>query len=1567
MVVLEPKTTTELTNVPPQAGELVFDTTTSTLKYSVDGIVIKTIADSNLVGPIGINTSNPDRTLEINDSNGQVLRLTYADDDGNATNFTDFNIGSDGKLTIDSTGNEILTGTFDSFNVQAHNGTDTGLKLNNTLVTSTAQEINYLAGITPGTATASKALVLDSSKTISGISSVSTTGLTLNSTEITASGTQINYNNVTAGTAAASKTLVLDSSSDISGINSLSATSLTGTLQTAYQPNITSVDVIDIVDHNGVDTGLKLNGVLLTATATQINNLVSNSSDFTDVTVSGDLTLTNHNGTDTGLILGNTLVTSSGTELNYVDVTPGSASYEKALVLDQFGEISGISKLTTSNLLVNGTPALSLLNNWNNQVSLPSNTWCSVTYSPTLNLYVAIASNNANTSAIVTSSDGYTWTTRTVPTSKSWNYVVWIEEMRIFYAVSNATSSITNSFIYSSNGTSWTGTSAPTTQNFTYIEYIADKGLLIASAENAQGSSNAFYYSTTGTSWTNTRTTFAFNYNRMTYLPLTNSFVAVKRSSGITNLTIETGTTLVPNGGTTTSTTYSPSIGANTKTFLSCVYAPEISTFVTVATDLVSAVNSVVYTTNGTTWSTTDASSAASWFKVIWVAEIGRFIAISSDSTPSMMTSLNGITWTSYTLPGYIPQLSNIVWIKDTSSLILTALASGETYGIVLSLITPSTSINYIQNQTYTDIYQNIEGTATMNINSGLNGTHRFLYNSSNNISQEAARITKYGVSINSKKDSVASLDITTNIERNSNKALRIKSYNNNITFDYEVSTAGRVSSVFANTASNTFYMDHSLHIGQNNGNTSSSSTTTGQLVVTGGVGISNNAYIGGSAVISGSVTSTGLVMSSTNNMQASILLAAYTPENTILPIIGSSPAVQFWGIVWSNKDKLLVATTGSATMLYSTTGYSWTSVATGVSRTFRALCYAPEISTYVAIAEDNGADSGRVITSTNGISWTSRTLTTTVAVTNWSSVAWSPLLNLFVACAKAGDNTYGLATSPDAITWTQIIHPATSQANPSWNKVIWNPTLEHFIVSGTGEVMISEDAINWTIYNTGLVANIPGIGIGWSPKLSMYVLVSSGSDSWCRTSTDGMTWTGSSKRGVDVIWIEELECFYIVDGVTWPSGSSGWYSFNGTTWTETSNAPSDSGYTYRSACYSPEHENLYITRSGTAAVNKNIVISRNISTTRFNIGRPTNGMGTLYSIEARSNMRYNTGHRMGHKWFNSLTNSTNAENQLAFLDSTGFGIGKVSPSCKLDIMNSSVAGEIIRLRYNDSNYASVDITASGGLKIKNLTEEDASSTTNGGVLTISGGTAISKKLYVGDGIYGELETASQPNITSVGQLSALDVLGATNFVGITANGDGVLNPLSIKTRTTTTPTNGISTGIEFSLENSTNTDTVYGTLEISAEDVTSTSEDGSLSVKLMSGGSLTERLTLTNDGILGGMLYVQETSDRRVKENIVAADPLDSYEKLMQVQIKDYNFIGMDNTQRGFIAQELREIIPNAVEIVKRGDIDDFHTVKTRDLVCYLIQTVQVMDKKIKMLESKLNDEAFAIIDESN
>ncbi|HEX9779634.1 MAG TPA: hypothetical protein VGB20_00285 [bacterium] len=49
---------------------------------------------------LGVNTSAPDRAVEINHASGQNLRLTYNDTDGSAVNYTDLTTGTDGSLTI---------------------------------------------------------------------------------------------------------------------------------------------------------------------------------------------------------------------------------------------------------------------------------------------------------------------------------------------------------------------------------------------------------------------------------------------------------------------------------------------------------------------------------------------------------------------------------------------------------------------------------------------------------------------------------------------------------------------------------------------------------------------------------------------------------------------------------------------------------------------------------------------------------------------------------------------------------------------------------------------------------------------------------------------------------------------------------------------------------------------------------------------------------------------------------------------------------------------------------------------------------------------------------------------------------------------------------------------------------------------------------------------------------------------------------------------------------------------------------------------------------------------------
>src|SRR3990167_4625380 len=106
-------------------------------------------------GNVGLATTAPDARLEINHTTGDVLRLTYNDSDGSATNYTDFSLASDGDLTVDSSG-----GNINLSDDLAINGGD--LTTNQTtfnLVNATATTVNFAGAagtlnIGPGAATA---------------------------------------------------------------------------------------------------------------------------------------------------------------------------------------------------------------------------------------------------------------------------------------------------------------------------------------------------------------------------------------------------------------------------------------------------------------------------------------------------------------------------------------------------------------------------------------------------------------------------------------------------------------------------------------------------------------------------------------------------------------------------------------------------------------------------------------------------------------------------------------------------------------------------------------------------------------------------------------------------------------------------------------------------------------------------------------------------------------------------------------------------------------------------------------------------------------------------------------------------------------------------------------------------------------------------------------------------------------------------------------------------------------------------------------------------------------------
>jgi PA14 domain/Chaperone of endosialidase len=299
-----------------------------------------------------------------------------------------------------------------TLNISNHNGSTTGLSLAGTIVTASAERLNYI-DVSPGTAQANKALVVDTTKSITGLELIAATnltgvlltarqpninsvnrltisdhngsvGLVLGSTLVTATGEQINRLNVEPGLVSPNKAIVAGGASDVIGVNNLVANNLTGVIQTSVQPNINTVDVLNIVNHDGLLSGLSLNGVLVKSTAVQLNRLaidagiamagkalvLSQTMNITGInilnanTLGGvlsnpsqpnitsvrELDIVAHDADTIGLSLGGHLVTSSANQLNYCDVRPGFALASKAIVLDSDYSIIDINSLTANKL-----------------------------------------------------------------------------------------------------------------------------------------------------------------------------------------------------------------------------------------------------------------------------------------------------------------------------------------------------------------------------------------------------------------------------------------------------------------------------------------------------------------------------------------------------------------------------------------------------------------------------------------------------------------------------------------------------------------------------------------------------------------------------------------------------------------------------------------------------------------------------------------------------------------------------------------------------------------------------------------------------------------------------------------------------------------------------------------------------------------------------------------------------------------------------------------------------------------------------------------------------------------
>ena len=128
---------------------------------------------------------------------------------------------------------------------------------------------------------------------------------------------------------------------------------------------------------------------------------------------------------------------------------------------------------------------------------------------------------------------------------------------------------------------------------------------------------------------------------------------------------------------------------------------------------------------------------------------------------------------------------------------------------------------------------------------------------------------------------------------------------------------------------------------------------------------------------------------------------------------------------------------------------------------------------------------------------------------------------------------------------------------------------------------------------------------------------------------------------------------------------------------------------------------------------------------------------------------------------------------------------------------------------------------------------------------------------------------------------------------------------------------------------------------------------------QVQASGSVVANGNITAFGASSNFLNV---SDVRLKEDIYNVSG--SLNKILELRPTHFTWKLNKKQDVGFIAQEVEEIIPEVVETSQgfintdgeqENDLQDIKTVSYSKLVPYLVDTIQVMDKRIKELEKKV------------
>jgi hypothetical protein len=670
---------------------------------------------------------------------------------------------------------------------------------------------------------------------------------------------------------------------------------------------------------------------------------------------------------------------------------------------------------------------------------------------------------------------GENWTQRTSAADNSWRSITYGNGL--FVAV--AFTGTTNRVMTSPDGITWTAQTSVPDNNWRSVTY--GNGLFVA-VSNSTGTSNQVMTSSDGITWT-AQTSAADN-----------QWFGVTYGNGLFVAVASTGTNRVmssADGITWTSRTSAPANEWRAVTYGNGLF---------VAVAQTGAGNRVMTSADGITWTSRTSAANNSWNSVTYGN--GLFVAVASTGSGNrVMTSPDGITWTprnaaaenSWLSVTYGNGLFVAVATTGTGNRVMTS-ADGETWtsrtsavdnqwngvtygnGVFVAVATTGTD-----NRVMTSSYNTVANPPV--ITSITEGSNSVSVAFTQPASVYAPAVSNYEYSTDNGSTWTTRDPISTSspitisgLNEATVYAIRIRAINT-------VGTSCESSAESATTLSLPSAPTNLVASGINTGGIIQFTAPARD----GGQSITNYEYStdGGATWITPSpaITSSPLIISSG--------LINCTPYQVKIRAVNS---------VGSGAASAAVTLTPST----STIGENWTTRTSAADNSWQSVTYGNGV--FVAVG--GGKITNRVMTSPDGLTWTSRT--SSGSDNQWNSVTYGN--GLFVAVSSFGNINDKVMTSPDGITWTS----RTSAANNQWGSVTFGNGLFVAVASfGSGNrVMTSPDGITWTARNAAAENTWRSVTYG----NGLFVAVSDDGTNRVMTSSDGITWN-SSNAAANLQW----------------------------------------------------------------------------------------------------------------------------------------------------------------------------------------------------------------------------------------------------------------------------------------------------------------------------------------------------------------------------------------------------------------------------------------------------------------